>query len=172
MCQKVYVHPGLYAPPTTYYPPSTSLSASSSSSSSSSQAQVQSQRVVLKYRFPKTYRHPTLDAQLTKTRLSFEARALARCARAGVTVPRVVWVDEAGGVLGLEMIEGWSVREILGGGAEGEAQEEEEIEREVESDGQGQGGAVQGTVEAQTTEESEGMVELSKLGVGPGMSRC
>lgn len=81
-----------------------------------------------KYRFPKTYRHPSLDTSLTKARLSFEARALARCARAGVTVPTVLWVDETQGVLGMEKVEGWSIREVLGGGAEGEAQEEDEEE--------------------------------------------
>lgn len=92
---------------------------------------------ILKYRFPKTYRHPTLDASLTRLRLASEARALARCLRHGVRVPRVVFVDEKSGVLGLERIEGWSVREVLGGGAEGEVEDEveEEEEREVAADG-------------------------------------
>ena len=52
-------------------------------------------------------------------------------------------MDERVGVLGLEKIEGWSVREVLGGGAEGEGQEEDgEYEGaaggEVEGEGEGQ----------------------------------
>lgn len=49
-----------------------------------------------------------------------EARALLRCAKAGVAVPAVRCVDEKEGILGLELISGKSVREWLGGGAEGE----------------------------------------------------
>ncbi len=49
-----------------------------------------------------------------------EARALLRCAKAGVAVPAVRCVDEKEGILGLELIPGKSVREWLGGGAEGE----------------------------------------------------
>lgn len=47
-----------------------------------------------------------------------------------MVVPSVLWTDEAGGTLGLERIDGWSVREILGGGAEGEVEvvDEEEVE--------------------------------------------
>ena len=47
-----------------------------------------------------------------------------------MVVPSVLWVDEAGGTLGLDKIDGWSVREILGGGAEGEVEvvDEEEVE--------------------------------------------
>ncbi|PLW27612.1 hypothetical protein PCANC_04033 [Puccinia coronata f. sp. avenae] len=39
--------------------------------------------VLLKHRFPKTYRHPTLDGQLTRNRLTFEARSLTRALKAG-----------------------------------------------------------------------------------------
>lgn len=49
-----------------------------------------------------------------------EARALLRCAKAGVAVPAVRCVDEKEGILGLELIPGKSVREWLGGGAEGD----------------------------------------------------
>jgi TP53 regulating kinase-like protein len=45
--------------------------------------------------------------------------------KAGISVPKVVFVDEKNGVLGLERIEGWSIREVLGGGAEGEEEEQE-----------------------------------------------
>ncbi|TKY90173.1 hypothetical protein EX895_000171 [Sporisorium graminicola] len=76
--------------------------------------------VLLKWRFPKTYRHPTLSSNITASRTIMEARALLRCAKAGVAVPAVRCVDEKEGILGLELIAGKSVREWLGGGAEGE----------------------------------------------------
>ncbi|EST09773.1 Protein kinase domain protein [Kalmanozyma brasiliensis GHG001] len=76
--------------------------------------------VLLKWRFPKTYRHPTLSSSITASRTIMEARALLRCAKAGVAVPAVRCVDEKEGILGLELIAGRSVREWLGGGAEGE----------------------------------------------------
>jgi len=74
------------------------------------------QRVVIKHRFSKTYRHPSLDAILTKTRLSSEARTLVRCLKYGIPVPQVRFVDLENGVIGMECIEGASVRKILGGG--------------------------------------------------------
>lgn len=44
-------------------------------------------------------------------------------------MPGVRGVDLEGGVLGVEWVEGWSVREVLGGGAEGdEIGEEEDVE--------------------------------------------
>jgi TP53 regulating kinase-like protein len=138
----------LYPSPQVYNPSSSTSSLSPASSSAGPS-------IVLKHRFPKTYRHPSLDASLTKSRLSFEARALARCSRAGVTVPTVLWVDETHGVLGLEKIEGWSVREVLGGGAEGEAAEEDAAEGE-ELDVVGPG---------EEQEESEGMKALKRAGV-------
>jgi TP53 regulating kinase-like protein len=145
--QRVYSLPSLYPAPSTY----------PSSSSSSARPSV-----ILKYRFPKTYRHPTLDAQLTKTRISFEARALARSLKAGIAVPKVLFVDERNGVLALERIEGWSIREVLGGGAEGE---EEDLEGEYE----------EGWEEAEAKEEreevvSEGLEALYRIGVSKGES--
>ena len=113
---------------------------------------------MIKYRFPKTYRHPSLDASLTKARLAFEARSLARCARAGVTVPTVLWVDEAHGVLGMEKVEGWSIREVLGGGAEGEAQEEDEEELAERSD------SASDQADPVEDEESEGTIALRNAG--------
>ncbi|KZT57995.1 hypothetical protein CALCODRAFT_433348 [Calocera cornea HHB12733] len=87
--------------------------------------------ILLKHRFTKSYRHPTLDAQITRTRVQMEARALVRCQRAGVRVPGVRLVDAAVGVLGVEWIEGASVRKVLGGGAEAEDEDEDE-EADVE----------------------------------------
>ncbi|GAA5915745.1 serine/threonine protein kinase BUD32 [Sporobolomyces salmoneus] len=97
--------------------------------------------ILVKHRFPKRYRHPTLDAQLTRQRLTSEARALVRCLKAGVKVPGLRIVDVKSGALGVEWIEGWSVREVLGGGqeedglpeegAEAEGTEEEEEEEDI-----------------------------------------
>ncbi|KAI0704439.1 hypothetical protein C8T65DRAFT_654041 [Cerioporus squamosus] len=83
------------------------------------------EQVLLKYRFHKQYRHPSLDASLTKARVAGEARALIRCLRSGVNVPGIRMVDAAEGVLGIEWIDGKSVRFLLGGGAEGEEEIEE-----------------------------------------------
>ena len=80
--------------------------------------------VILKHRFPKTYRHPTLDRTLTRQRLVQEARCLVRAARFGIAVPGVRCLDLEGGVLGLELIAGRSVREVLGGGAEGDVEDD------------------------------------------------
>ncbi|CEQ38626.1 SPOSA6832_00066 [Sporobolomyces salmonicolor] len=85
--------------------------------------------LLLKHRFPKQYRHPTLDALLTRQRLTSEARALVRCLKAGVKVPALRVIDVREGVVGMEWVDGWSVREVLGGGQEedqGLVEEEEE----------------------------------------------
>lgn len=74
----------------------------------------QTEPVLLKYRFPKQYRHPTLSAQLTKTRITSEARALARCVRNGVRVPDVRFVDVDAGIIAMEWIDGRSIRALLG----------------------------------------------------------
>lgn len=107
--------------------------------------------ILVKYRFPKGYRHKTLDVTLTKARVASEARALIRCLRyvlfgpitvdsicfsprAGVNVPGVRMVDVVEGVLGIEWIEGKSVRRLLPGGAEGEEEGSEEILDDVEDE--------------------------------------
>jgi TP53 regulating kinase-like protein len=64
----------------------------------------------LKYRPPKPYRHPTLDARLTKARISSEAKVLERCWREGVPVPAVYAMDPAAGWMMMEWIEGIPVR--------------------------------------------------------------
>ncbi|KAL1412027.1 serine/threonine-protein kinase bud32 [Vanrija albida] len=88
---KVFALGSLLPTPEVYYPPSSPASSSTNRSSSApAPSPTPPTPVILKHRFPKTYRHPTLDTQLTRTRLQFEARALARCARAGVTAPRVL----------------------------------------------------------------------------------
>ncbi|KAH7908811.1 hypothetical protein BJ138DRAFT_1090573 [Hygrophoropsis aurantiaca] len=79
--------------------------------------------VLLKYRFQKQYRHPSLDGSLTRARIAGEARALMRCLRSGVKVPGIRMVDAAEGVLGIEWIDGMSVRKLLPGGSEPEDDE-------------------------------------------------
>jgi hypothetical protein len=58
--------------------------------------------------------------------------------KAGVRVPGLRVVDLKSGVLGVEWIDGWSVREVLGGGQEDdglpEVDEEEEAEEEEEEE--------------------------------------
>ncbi|GAA6033734.1 hypothetical protein JCM8097_004404 [Rhodosporidiobolus ruineniae] len=116
---------------TTLYPsPTVTHSSSSSSSTASPPPPVP---LLLKHRFPKAYRHPTLDALLTRQRLQSEARALVRCQKAGVRVPGLRVVDVRQGCVGIEWVQGWSVREVLGGGQEGDELpdvEEEEDEGE------------------------------------------
>lgn len=80
---------------------------------------------LLKHRFAKAYRHATLDKQLTRSRLTHEARCLVRCLRHGVSVPGVRAADPDAGVLALEWIDGRTVREVLGAGAEGVDDEDE-----------------------------------------------
>lgn len=113
--QKVYKTP-LYPSPLPH-----------ASSSSSSLSPLPPTPVLLKHRFPKQYRHPTLDALLTRQRLTAEARALVKCKRAGVAVPGLRMVDVRAGTLAIEWVDGWSVRQVLGGG-----QEEDELPREGE----------------------------------------
>ncbi|TFK68920.1 hypothetical protein BDN72DRAFT_646710 [Pluteus cervinus] len=75
---------------------------------------------LLKHRFNKQYRHPSLDASLTRSRVAGEARALLKCLRSGVNVPGVRFVDASEGILGIEWIDGLSVRRLLPGGTEDE----------------------------------------------------
>ncbi|KAI0808227.1 hypothetical protein C8Q74DRAFT_1363633 [Fomes fomentarius] len=84
------------------------------------------EKILIKYRFNKQYRHPTLDSTLTKSRIAGEARALIKCLRSGVNVPGIRMVDAPSGMLGIEWIDGKSVRFLLGGGAEGEEMQEED----------------------------------------------
>lgn len=119
-----------------YPSPIPHASSSSSAPSASTSSPLPPTAVLLKHRFPKQYRHPTLDAQLTKQRLTAEARALVRCRKMGVCVPGLRVVDVRRGVLGIEWVEGWSVREVLGGG-----QEEDEGAHEGEDEDEEEGGA-------------------------------
>ncbi|KAL1662179.1 kinase-like domain-containing protein [Schizophyllum commune] len=70
------------------------------------------------HRFAKQYRHLTLDGNLTRSRVAGEARNLLKCLRSGVNVPGVRMVDAADGVLGIEWIDGMSVRKLLPGASD------------------------------------------------------
>ncbi|KIM26270.1 hypothetical protein M408DRAFT_330653 [Serendipita vermifera MAFF 305830] len=85
-----------------------------------------SQLVLLKYRFPKKYRHPSLSAQLTRTRITSEARALVRCVRNGVRVPDVRVVDVESGIIAMEWINGHTVRSLLGDSEDPDNQQRED----------------------------------------------
>jgi len=90
--------------------------------------------ILLKHRFSKKYRHASLDSSLTRTRIGAEVRAITRCSKNGICVPGIRLVDTHNGLLGLELIEGKSVRQILPG-----AVEEEEEEGEYEGEGEEEG---------------------------------
>ncbi|TIA92696.1 hypothetical protein E3P99_00536 [Wallemia hederae] len=76
--------------------------------------------VLIKHRFAKEYRHPTLDKTLNKQRLQSEVKSLTKALSAGVQVPKVVFSDSRDGMLGMELLEGYSVREWLGSKGEGD----------------------------------------------------
>ena len=110
--------------------------------------------VLLKYRFPKKYRHQALSTQLTRTRITSEARSLARCARGGVRVPQVMIVDVDSGIIGIEWIDGESVRSVLG------ADEDEEM---VENSCAGGGGRGRGESKSSDVAEN-GIYGISQGG--------
>ena len=82
--------------------------------------------ILLKHRFSKKYRHASLDSSLTKARIGAEVRAIVRCLKSGIGVPGIRLVDEYNGLLGLEFIEGKSVRQILPGTDDDEDEDEGE----------------------------------------------
>ncbi|KAH7918359.1 hypothetical protein BV22DRAFT_1115439 [Leucogyrophana mollusca] len=84
--------------------------------------------VLLKHRFLKQYRHPSLDGSITRAQIAGESCALMRCLRSGVKAPGIRMVDVAGGVLGVEWVDGESVRVLLAGDAGREDAEEDEAE--------------------------------------------
>jgi len=130
---KVYISTLFPAPIMTF----TSSDQTGRATDSSYPEQTQAAKTLLKYRFPKTYRHQTLSSHLTSTRTTAEARALVRCSKAEVNTPGIVCVDDVQGVLGLELIEGRSVRELLGGGSEGDELEKSPSENELAVEGEG-----------------------------------
>lgn len=112
-------------------PPTLTLPSSSTHASTSAQQLSPPKPILLKYRFPKHYRHPFLSQSITIQRTVSEVRALVRCAKRGVNVPRVNLVDEKLGIIGLEWIDGKSVRELLGGGDEGDELPSDQIRQDA-----------------------------------------
>ena len=68
----------------------------------------------------------------------------------------------------MERIEGWSVREVLGGGAEGELEDDGEQEYDPAERIVGLPLGGQGESEEQVLRESEGMQALRRIGVTQG----
>ncbi|KAG2002354.1 other/Bud32 protein kinase [Coprinopsis cinerea AmutBmut pab1-1] len=115
--------------PSTPSAPTTTTAATTTTTTESSQPPApQSPPILLKHRFKKKYRHDVLDVSLTKQRVAGEARALLKCLRSGVNVPQILMVDAAEGILGIEWIDGHSVRQLLPGGEEEEEEGEEQRE--------------------------------------------
>lgn len=79
---------------------------------------------VVKQRFVKSYRHPSLDASLTRARLTAECRSLLKVRKAGVDAPCVYHVCDEDRLIVMERVDGVTVREWLHAhaGAGGEAE--------------------------------------------------
>ena len=71
---------------------------------------------VVKQRFKKTYRHPTLDAKLTRSRLTMETRSLMRARKLGVVTPTIYYVDTQQSAIYMEHVEGKSLKEHIRAG--------------------------------------------------------
>lgn len=67
----------------------------------------------LKIRPSKAWRHPKLDRQLTRQRILAEARVLVKCLQKDVRVPAVLALDWEAGWIGLEWIDGISVKQAI-----------------------------------------------------------
>ena len=68
---------------------------------------------ICKERFPKSYRHPSLDKQITRSRLKAEARCLTRCRRSGLFCPSILAVDVNQSCLFMEYLTGCPVRQFF-----------------------------------------------------------
>jgi TP53 regulating kinase-like protein len=83
-----------------------------------------------------------------------------------VVVPQVRLLDLDKGILGMEKIEGWSVREVLGGGAEGDV----EVEYFDEEAADGEDVPVIPAGQEEVEEDTEGRRALREMGVSSGGS--
>lgn len=68
---------------------------------------------VVKERFKKRYRHPTLDENITNSRLVTEARAMCRSRRGGVDCPVLYFTDTMTHRIYMELIDGITLKEFL-----------------------------------------------------------
>lgn len=73
----------------------------------------ESGKKVTKHRIKKSYRLPQIDLKLRKSRTRAEARLIQKAARAGVSVPKVLDIDEKNMKLEIEKISGDKVRDVL-----------------------------------------------------------
>ena len=156
--QRVYKLPIYFPEPSIHWPSNLKkLAAETPRASTSTSTSAAPVPLLLKHRFPKTYRHPHQDALLTKQRIQSESRSLLRCLKAGITVPMIRMVDLDAGMIGMEWIDGWSVREVLGGGAEGEEADPED-EEIVDED------------KARRRKEAEGVLDAMGITIGAFVS--
>ena len=68
---------------------------------------------IVKQRFKKTYRHPVLDAKITRSRLTSEARAIVRARKLGVTTPTIYHVDTQQNAIYMERVQGRPLKELI-----------------------------------------------------------
>jgi len=71
-------------------------------------------RVVVKKRVGKPYRNPVFNKVFIESRTRTEAKVLSELYLAGLPVPSVILVDEEGGVIVMEYVEGSRLSDILG----------------------------------------------------------
>lgn len=159
--QRVYKLPVYFPEPSIRWPSKLKKLAEETPQASSSTQSSSPVPLLLKHRFAKTYRHPHLDSLLTRQRIQSESRSLLRCLKAGITVPLLRMVDVEAGMVGMEWIDGWSVREVLGGGAEGE-EADPELEDEGDVDEE----------KARRRKEAEGALESLGITIGTWSSVC
>jgi TP53 regulating kinase-like protein len=71
-------------------------------------------KVVVKKRVSKPYRNPIFNKMFIESRTRTEAKVLSELYLAGLPVPSVILVDEEGGVIVMEYVEGSRLSDILG----------------------------------------------------------
>jgi TP53 regulating kinase-like protein len=70
-------------------------------------------KALRKVRKPKKYRHIGLDYQLRKTRTNHEADIIQRAKSNGVSTPLLYQVDNENGVIIMEYIDGYKIRDLV-----------------------------------------------------------
>jgi hypothetical protein len=99
-----------------------------------------------------------------------------RCLKAGVRVPGLRVVDVKSGSLGVEWIDGWSVREVLGGGQEEdglpENDEDEEDEDEEEEEDIAELLLAKGVTEGEHRSRSSLLLAVNLMKVSTVQTTC
>ncbi|EPZ33535.1 putative serine/threonine-protein kinase BUD32 [Rozella allomycis CSF55] len=70
-------------------------------------------KIILKKRESKNYRHHILDQNITKSRLSQEAKLLVKAASCDVRTPVLYWVDTQESILAMEHISGRPLKSCI-----------------------------------------------------------